>query len=238
MPVSVDHVADHELERLVVRFLAGLLAVLVAGATLAVVNRIDDAPANAGRAAVASAAGLAEESVGEFIAASRNRLAGLSGQHLAIVSFVRYSTATEVDALIGAGRARRLFVAARGGTPAAIAPDDLETWARDRVRDAKLEVEEIERILPSVTSPDFARQYREDLERHRLARAELEAAIDAGLRDAALVFAFELIAPAVELRSLEREPTVRVVAAGDAPAQVIALRPEESARAGRPPVRP
>jgi hypothetical protein len=161
----------------------------------------------------------------------------------AVVSLTHYVAAADVAGVIGkvdGVDVDAIVVAAPGGAPATVELSGLRDWATAERHRAAQERAELERLLPTVDDAEFDRTYRDDMERLHVLERDVEAAAD---RD--VVFAVVVVGRVDQLRRLAAMPDVRLVDIGrgrdggvpDA-ADVTALRPEETAKAGEPRYRP
>ena len=229
--------SDRDLERLVLRAVAALVAVVLAAGVAVAVSRSEDAGVGGGALARGDAggAGIGPASgadVAAFVADRRLALERATGERAAVVSFERYLTEGEAGALAGA---RALLVAGPGGEPAVVS-DGVAAWVVAERRRARDEASSLESLLATTDQADFADIYREDIDRYTALATLLEP-------DAPIVFAIAVVADAGRLRALGRDPAVRLVDVGDSSSlpdagRIRGLRPEERVRAGQPPYRP
>lgn len=225
---------DLNVQRLVVRALAAVIAFLVAGAVLAVSQSSEsDDPVGDGLVPEGSVGPLPGTDVVAYVAERMAAVAAADGSRGAVVSLTAYRRDAEARDLAGGLVVEGLFVAAPGGEPSLV--EDVSEWAEAARQDAVAERAELARILPTVDEPDFARQYEEDIARlDRLVRS-----IDPR---AAVVFALAVRGDAAALRELAADPAVRLVDVSGGSrfsrANLRALRPEETVRAGEPRTRP
>jgi len=242
---------DAALERLVLRVVAGLVALVLSGGFVAAFERLSsrDGPkseASFGPRRVALTTGpgaigpLAGTPIASYIGGRAGALAAARGRHGAVVSFDSYlSIAEALDELEGNGITPEvLFVAMPGGRPLTTTPDvDLGAVVASTRREAAEERRSLKELLPTVDEPDFAAQYRAEIVRlDRVLAAP--AAVPRGS-----VFGVAVRAEAAQLRALATSRRVRVIDIGEvaglpAVARLSALRPEEMVRAGEPPTRP
>ena len=250
--VAEADLSDAALTRLVLRAVSAVIALLLAAGLVAVAERVDDESDDAASSADADDPALLVPSSGigplpgqpvePYIQARTTELSRAEGgsDRVALVSFAEYVTAAGAsDALGTAGEdveIEAMMVAAPGGEPAAVAPSSLRAWAETERERAAEERAELERLLPTVDDPDFARTYRDDIARLTALERDVDPAGD-------VVFAVVVVGPSRVLRRIAEEDGVRLVDVGrsaDVPDrdEVTALRPEESVKAGEPRYRP
>lgn len=229
---------DEQLERLVVRALAALLALVLAGGIATAAVRLTEGDTDEEAGDVVVGAGVLSAGRGPlpgtalpaYLRERAAALAALAGpdRRAAIVSFETYRERdAALEATTGLER-RALLIALPGGRSVEVAVDaDLADVVRRQRSAAADEKQAIEGLLPTVTDPDFRRQYEDDLER---LDALLAAPADAG----ALVHGVVVVGSGDALRRAARVPGVRLVD----PNASSGLRPEERSRAGEPPTRP
>ena len=229
---------DEQLERLVVRALAALLALLLAGGVATAAVRLSEGDTDEEAADVVVGAGALSSGRGPLPgialapylrerAAALDALAGAE-RRSAIVSFEAYRERdAALEATTGLER-RALLIALPGGRSVEVNVDaDLAAVVRRQRTAAADEKAAIEGLLPTVTDPDFRRQYEDDLER-------LEALLAAPADVDAIVHGVVVVGTGDALRRTARVPGVRLVD----PDASSGLRPEERSRAGEPPTRP
>lgn len=228
---------DEQLERLVVRALAALLALLLAGGVATAAVRLSEGDTDEEAADVVVGAGalsgrgpLPGTALAGYVRERAAALTALAGaeRRSAIVSFETYRERdAALEATAGLER-RALLIALPGGRSAEVAVDaDLAAVVRRQRAAAADEKAAIEDLLPTVTDPDFRRQYEHDLER-------LEALLAAPAEVDAIVHGVVVVGTGDALRRTARVPGVRLVD----PDASSGLRPEERSRAGEPPTRP
>lgn len=228
---------DEQLERLVVRALAALLALLLAGGVATAAVRLSEGGTDeeagdvvVGAGAVSGRGLLPGTAIPGYLRERSAALAGLAGaeRRSAIVSFEAYRERdAALEATAGLER-RALLIALPGGRSVEVAVDaDIADVVRRQRAAAADEKSAIEDLLPTVTDPDFRRQYEDDLER-------LEALLAAPADVDAIVHGVVVVGTGDALRRGARVPGVRLVD----PDASSGLRPEERSRAGEPPTRP
>jgi hypothetical protein len=246
---------DEQLARLVVRVLAGAIALILAGGVAVGAQRLAEADRGGeGDAAVVApgASGdlgdapvfggpgtigpLAGAPIAIYLSARADALARVQDRRAAVVSFDRYLSPADARKLVAGLDVSRLLVAFPGGHTVEAAPDaDMAALSSRIRREAADERKALQQLLPTVEDPDFAAQYRADIARlDRLSSASPPAAV---------VHGAVVAGPADALRRLSTSPGVRLVDVGPSaslpnPNAAWALRPEETAKAGDPPTRP
>lgn len=247
---------DEQLARLVVRVLAALVALLLAGGVASAGGRLaeaggdgaaaDDAGGDAAARSLSSVGDgigpLPQTPVERYVKARAEVLAGVpaGAQRAAIVSFEGYRTVADATAAVAAVEgveAVAVLLALPGGRPAEVevgaAAGDVVAEQRSQ---AAAEKAALEQLLPTVTDGDFRRQYQGDIDRL--------AALLAGPKDVtAIVHAVVVVGDGAALRRLAVRPGVRLVDPGRSatvpgPRAAVGLRPEETVRTGTPSTRP
>lgn len=241
MPPSPDASIPDEraIERLLLRVVAAVIAVLIAGAFLALQRGDEPATGGPGGAGSGTASGIGPLPGAQLASYARDRqeaLASADGAHGAVVSFGRYVTAEVARRAVAPLRPLAYLVAAPGGSPSTVV--DVDAWAKEETAAARAEKAELERLLASATvdQPDFVAQYRADI-------ARLDRLIALADPKGEMVFAVALQGRAQELRDVALNPSVRIVDIGGPPplppmTHVRGLRPEETVTAQQPPARP
>jgi hypothetical protein len=246
-PLPAYDDGDERAARWTVRFLAAALFVAVAGAavfvTLSTLRDQDPSPAAAPPAVetvttlpppaeVGPAPGT---DVAAYTAARKAALAATAQERVAVVSLAKYATQAQATALAGTNAIVALLVAPPGVAPAVVT-GDLAAWAREQTAATTAERDEIKKLIPSVTDPAFKSFYNTEV-------ARLDKALKNFAPTSAMVFAVVVKAPAAALKTLGTKAEVRLVDVADtaapAPDTVFrGLRPEETAKANDPPLRP
>jgi hypothetical protein len=256
VPVSVDGQQsdgpagsdDAQLRRLILRAVAALVLVVLAGAIGAIVRDRDRAEdQRIGGSAAESAAGKAggvaalHPPAGVPVVGYRaDRAAALAtsarGSVTAVLSLGQYLTEAEVRAGLAKSLRVQAFLVAAPGRPPAVVKSDLVRWAAEERAAATAERDELRRLAASADDPEFKAQYEADatiLDR-QLGRVDALGSV---------VYGAVLLGPADGFRELAGRPGVRLVdpvSAGseDALGGLIGLRPEETVTTGNPPRRP
>ena len=242
----MDSPSDAQLARVVVRSLAAVIALVLAGGVASAAGRLgEDADEDAsdvvvGRSSLSPRGGLGPlpgTSVPSYLRAAEAARPSIEGRRAAVVSFAGYRTVAQATDVLEGTDVVRWLVALPGGRPEELEADrDLAAWIAGQRDEAAAEKKALEELLPTVEDPDFQRQYRADID-------QLAALLDAGTDRRDVVFGAVVVGPARTLLALADRPDVRVVDAdGDAtPPPVgatVGLRPEETIEAGDPPARP
>ena len=246
MPDSPD---DHALAVRTVRLIAvAVLAFVVAAAVLAgtvLFGDDDDSDPSTVDDPVLDDDGADEGDLGpvdgveleQYALEAAGRLRDAEGRRTAAVSFEQYRTTGGVQRLVNAPDVEivALLVALRGDEAAVVESGGLDAFVARRAETARSERDEITKLLPTVTDPEFAAFYRDEVTRF----GRIVASAKPG---AAVVFGLVVRADASALRDLADTDGVRLVDVGaTAPtelADVRGVRPEERARAGEPEFRP
>ncbi len=245
-PVYDDH--DERAARWTIRFLAVGLVVAVAGlAVFLTLNSIrgDDPSGSAGPPPVVETVttlppptevGPAPGTeVAAYVTARKAALAANAEERVAVVSLAKYSTQAQAKALAGTNAVVALLVAPAGAGPAVVT-GDLAAWSKEQTAVLTAERDEIKKLIPTVTDAAFKNFYTAEVAR-----------LDKSLRNfaptSAMVFGMVVKAPAAGLKTLGARAEVRLVdlapTAAPAPDTVYrGLRPEETAKANEPPLRP
>ncbi|MBW3614585.1 MAG: hypothetical protein KY439_04645 [Actinobacteria bacterium] len=234
---------DEELVRLLLRVLAAVVALVLALGVATAATRLTEDEARQAAPAASEPAGEIGPSPGRLVApylqARTRALAGARGRRSAVVSFADYlDEAAARRSLAGTGiKVHSLLVAAPGGVPDEIpATGSVGTFVRLQREEALSEKRALQELLPTVSDPDFAAQYAQDLARVTSLARWLE-------RPGGLVYGGLVTGPAEQLQRLARRPEVRLVDVGATdevpdPGRRRGLRPEETASVGEPPERP
>ena len=240
---------DEQLAGVVLRVLAALVALILAGGVASAAGRLaegdvdessDDVLVGSGALSPRGGIGpLPGTAVASYVRAREAALGevGATDRRAAVVSFSSYRTAADALAVVAGTKPRSLLVALPGGRPAEAATDaDLAAVVTRQREEAAAEKKALEELLPSVVDEDFKRQYQADIDR-------LGALLAAPKEVGPVVHAVLVVATGDELRRVARTAGVRLVDVGrDAGVagvgEAAGLRPEETARAGVPPTRP
>ena len=170
-----------------------------------------------------------------YVSARKAALAANREERLAVVSFAKYSTQAQVKTLLGATPVVALLVAPPGTAPAVVS-GDLAAWSREQTAATQSERDEIKKLIPTVDDPAFKTFYTQEVTR-------LEKALKAFDPNSAMVFGVVVKAPAAALQALGAKAEVRLVDPADTATPTKdpvfrGLRPEETAKANEPPLRP
>ena len=247
-PIYVDD-GDERAARRTVRFLAVALFVAVLGATLVISLWALDGEE---RTSAGSAAAPNVETVttlapppevgpapgtelAAYVTARKSALASATGERTAVVSLAKYSTEAQARALVGTTPVVALLVAPPGTGPATVT-GDLAAWTRTQTAETQAERDEIRKLIPTVDDQAFKTFYTEEV-------ARLDKALKNFVPTSAMVFGVVVKGPAPALQALQAKTGVRLVdvaetATSDPKAIYRGLRPEETARANDPPLRP
>jgi hypothetical protein len=173
--------------------------------------------------------------VAGYIATRKAALAANREERVAVVSLAKYSTQAQVKTLLGANPVVALLVAPAGTAPAVVT-GDLAAWSKAQTAATQSERDEIKKLIPTVDDPAFKTFYTQEVTR-------LDKALKAFDPNSAMVFGVVVKAPAAALQALGAKTEVRLVDLADTatptPEPVFrGLRPEETAKANEPPLRP
>ena len=173
--------------------------------------------------------------VAGYITARKAALAANREDRVAVVSLAKYSTQAQVKTLVGANPVVALLVAPAGTAPAAVT-GDLAAWAKAQTAANQTERDEIKKLIPTVDDPAFKTFYTQEV-------ARLDKALKAFDPNSAMVFGVVVKAPAAALQALGAKAEVRLVDLADTATPTKdpvfrGLRPEETAKANEPPLRP
>jgi hypothetical protein len=173
--------------------------------------------------------------VAAYVTARKAALAATTEERVAVVSLAKYSTQAQAKALAGTNAVVALLVAPPGVGPAVVT-GDLAAWSREQTAATTAERDEIKKLIPTVTDSAFKTFYNNEVTR-------LDKALKNFAPTSAMVFGMVVKAPAAALKTLGANAAVRLVdvapTAAPAPDTVYrGLRPEETAKANEPPLRP
>jgi hypothetical protein len=173
--------------------------------------------------------------VAGYVASRKAALAANREDRVAVVSLAKYSTQAQVKTLLGANPVVALLVAPAGTGPAVVT-GDLAAWSKAQTAATQSERDEIKKLIPTVDDPAFKTFYTQEV-------ARLDKALKAFDPNSAMVFGVVVKAPAAALQALGAKAEVRLVDLADTatptPEPVFrGLRPEETAKANEPPLRP
>lgn len=170
-----------------------------------------------------------------YVSARKAVLAANREERLAVVSLAKYSTQAQVKTLVGTNPVVALLVAPAGTAPAVVT-GDLAVWAKAQTATTQSERDEIKKLIPTVDDPAFKTFYTQEVTR-------LDKALKAFDPNSAMVFGVVVKAPAAALQALGAKAEVRLVDLADTATPTNdpvfrGLRPEETAKANEPPLRP
>ena len=242
----MDSPSDEQLARLVIRALAGVIALTLAGGAVAAAGRMNDdvdetaSDVVVGPGALRPRGGLGPlpgTAVAAYERAAAGELASVTGRRAAVVSFEEYRTSEQATELVDGIDVVAWLVALPGGRSQELAPDrDLVAWTKGQRDEATAEKKALEQLLPTVGDPDFQRQYQADID-------HLAALLAVGSERRDVVFGALVVGSGEALRRLARRSGVRLVdvhvgATPPPPTTYVGLRPEETSEAGDPSTRP
>ena len=244
---ALDGPSDAQLTTIVLRTLAAVVALLLAGGVASAAGRMGEGPDETAADTVVGLGGLSPRgaigplpgtSVASYVRSRGADLAAVTGsRRAAVVSFTSYRTREDVLPSLGGVEVTALLVALPGGRPVeARVDEDLGALAKRQRDEATAEKKALEELLPTVQDPDFKRQYEADIDR-------LAALLAGPARPPAIVYGAVVVGRGDALRAIAARAGVRLVdVALDAevpgPGEAAGLRPEETAKAGEPPTRP
>ena len=170
-----------------------------------------------------------------YIATRKAALAANREERVAVVSLAKYSTQAQVKTLLGTNPVVALLVAPAGTAPAVVT-GDLAVWTKAQTAATQTERDEIKKLIPTVDDPAFKTFYTQEVTR-------LDKALKAFDPNSAIVFGAVVKAPAAALQALGAKAEVRLVDVADTATPTKdpvfrGLRPEETAKANEPPLRP
>jgi hypothetical protein len=170
-----------------------------------------------------------------YITSRKEALAAATGDRVAVVSLAKYQTEARARAAVGSAEILHLLAAAPGGQPATVT-GGLSAWVAVQTNEARLERDEIQKLIPTVDDAQFKDFYRKEVERLNKLLAGIQPSSE-------LVFAVVVRAPAPVLRELGNKAEVRLVDVGpsadpEPKPNYRGLRPEETSKANEPNTRP
>ena len=170
-----------------------------------------------------------------YISTRKAALAANREERVAVVSLAKYSTQAQVKTLVGTNPVVALLVAPAGTAPAVVT-GDLAAWSKTQTAATQSERDEIKKLIPTVDDPAFKTFYTQEVTR-------LDNALKAFDPNSAMVFGVVVKAPAAALQALGARGEVRLVDVADTATPTKdpvfrGLRPEETAKANEPPLRP
>jgi hypothetical protein len=224
--------------RLIVRFVAAGLAVIIAGSVALLLTR-DDADDFGGEITLVDAIGpLSGRSIAPYVVDRERALKEATDVRSAVISLDAYRKEVDARKLVEGLNVRALLVAPPGGKPAVVT-GDLSAWADQARQEAASERTELEKLIPTFNPAEDT----EFLEDAKVQITRLQRVEQAATPDGDVVFAIVLVAPADELRRLSETTGVRLVDVGvgatvPAMSRVRGIRPEETTTSGDPLTRP
>jgi hypothetical protein len=241
---------DERAARWTIRLLAvALFVVVIAGTLVVSLMGLEDeprpaaAPTRAGQDAVPVTAAPRTTEVGPpqgtelpaYLSARKAALGSNRDDRVAVVSLAKYGTQAQAKAALGSLAVEALLVAPPGVAPAVVV-GDLAAWAKSQTDATRAERDELRRLIPTVDDPAFKTFYTQEADR-------LDKALTKFAVDSAMVFGAVVRGPATALQALGARPDVRLVDVGetatfDAKGSYRGLRPEETAKANEPALRP
>ena len=170
-----------------------------------------------------------------YVTSRKAALAANREERVAVVSLAKYSTQAQLKTILGTNPVVALLVAPPGTAPAVVT-GDLATWAKAQSAATQAERDEIKKLIPTVDDPAFKTFYTQEV-------ARLEKALKAFDPSSAMIFGAVVKAPATALQALGAKADVRLVDLADTAVPATetvyrGLRPEETAKANEPPLRP
>ena len=170
-----------------------------------------------------------------YITSRKAALAANREERMAVVSLAKYSTQAQARTLLGATPVVALLVAPAGTAPAVVS-GDLAVWSKEQTAATQSERDEIRKLIPTVDDPAFKTFYTQEV-------ARLDKALKAFDPNSAMVFGVIVKAPAAALQALGAKTEVRLVDVADTATPTKdpvfrGLRPDETAKANEPPLRP
>ena len=247
-PIYVDD-GDERAARRTVRFLAVAVFVAVLGATLMISLKAldDDERSSAGSTAAPNVETVTTlppppevgpkpgTALPAYVTARKSALAAVRDERVAVVSLAKYATQAQAKTLVGTTPVVALLVAPPGTGPVTVT-GDLAAWTKEQSAATQAERDEIAKLIPTVGDAAFKKFYTEEV-------ARLDKALKSFSPTSAMVFGVVVRGPATALQALGAKAEVRLVdvadtATADPKAIYRGLRPEETAKANEPPLRP
>jgi hypothetical protein len=241
--------SDDQLARLVIRVLAGVIALTLAGGVATAVGRLNE---DSGPPPGLEAGGdptprpkgtlgpLASTVLAGYSDLRADALRGARGRRAAVVSFDSYLEPEKAREVLEDVDVVRLLVALPGGRPSDVAgfpgPDEGAKLVAQQRATAAEERKALLDIIKTVEDPDFRSTYQADID-------ALGALLAAPENKTDIVFGAVVVGDAGRLRDLASDPAVRLVDVGEddsrpVPGSATGIRPEETTTAGEPPTRP
>lgn len=239
---------DRATRRALLLFAASLVVIGIGGLVAVTVKTRDRSPAvSSGPTVPAKAKSQADallatgvgpvpgDDVNAYIADRGTALAAATGDRAAIVSFSSYLSEAQAKAAVGQVTVTAVLAAVPGRKPAVVT-GPVADWLNAQLADQRAERDEFQKLLPTVDDAQFKTFYRQEIDR-------LSKLIDGTKADGPLIYAVVIKAPAPVLQALAKAKDVRLVDV--APIADLkpgtperGLRPEETAHADDPPLRP
>ncbi|HVF32610.1 MAG TPA: hypothetical protein VM933_06195, partial [Acidimicrobiales bacterium] len=244
----MDSPSDEQLARLVVRALAAVITLTLAGGIASAAGRVSDGAGDETAADVivggpngfrprGGLGPLPGTAVAAYVRAAEAEVRSVEGRRAAVVSFRGYSSPEEAVELVDGTHVVSWLVALPGGRPQELAPDrDLVAWTKAQRDEAVAEKKALEQLLPTVEDPDFERQYQDDID-------HLAALLAVGPDRRDVVFGALVVGSGDALRAVAARRGVLLVdldpdSTPPPPTAYVGLRPEEDSDAGEPATRP
>jgi hypothetical protein len=170
-----------------------------------------------------------------YVTTRKAALAAVRDERVAVVSLTKYVTQAQAKTLVGTTPVVALLVAPPGTAPSVVT-GDLAAWVKTETAATSAERDEIKKLIPTVTDPAFKAFYNAEV-------ARLDKVLKNFAPDSALVFGVVVKGPAAALQALGARTDVRLVDVADtatpaANAVYRGVRPEETAKANEPAMRP
>jgi hypothetical protein len=235
----VSHEERQQAVRLIVRFVAAGLAVIVAAGVSLLLTRDESTSSFGGKVTLVNAIGpLSGLDVPKYLAGRNQDLQSAADVRAAVVSLSAYMKEPDARRLVEGLNVRALVVAAAGGRPSVVT-GDLSTWADQARLDAANERAEFEKLVPTYDP----KEDKDFLDEAKAQIAKLHRVEATAVPDGDVVFGVVVVAPASDLQRLAQTTGVRLVdvgttAAVPAMSRVRGLRPEETTISGDPITRP
>ncbi len=173
--------------------------------------------------------------IGGYVTARKAALAAVNDERVAVVSSTKYLTEAQAKTLVGSAPIVALLVAPPGTGPAVVT-GDLAAWAKTATAATTAERDEIKKLIPTVTDPAFKTFYNAEV-------ARLDKALKGFAPTSPIVFGVVVKGQPAPLQALGARADVRLVDVAESAtpgpnAEYRGLRPEETAKADEPSMRP